>query len=161
MTTATGSSPSSVILRLSLLWGAAVTAALAVVGSIAGALIAGPRGVASALVGVLLAALFLAMTAVIILLAGRIRPGPAQLVLFFGIVLGGWALKLAVFVVVLLVLRGQPWIEPYVFFFSALASVVASLVVDMVVMARARVPYVGDVDLPGTGQLPRDEPAGS
>jgi hypothetical protein len=67
----------------------------------------------------------------------------------------------AVFVVVLLVLRGQPWIEPYVFFFSALASVVASLVVDMVVMARARVPYVGDVDLPGTGQPPRDEPAGS
>jgi hypothetical protein len=106
MTTATGSSPISVILRLSLLWGAAVTGALALIGSVAGALIAGPRGVASALGGVLLAALFLAMTAVIILLAGRIRPGPNQLVLFFGIVLGGWALKLAVFVVVLLALRG-------------------------------------------------------
>ena len=48
----------------------------------------------------------------------------------------------------LLVLRGQPWIEPFMFFFSVLVSVIASLVVDLVVMARARVPYVGDVDLP-------------
>ncbi len=161
MTPSNGPSPSSVILRLTLLWGAAVTGALAVIGSITGAVIAGPRGLASALVGVLLAALFLAMTALIILLAGRIPPGPTQLVLFFGIVLGGWVLKLAVFVVVLVVLRGQPWIEPYVFFFSVLASVIASLVVDVVVMARARVPYVGDVDLPGTGDPSRDEPTGS
>lgn len=161
MTPDNASGPSSMILRLTLLWGAVVTGVLAVIGSIAGAVIAGPRGLASALVGVLLAALFLAMTALIILLAGRIRPGPTQLVLFFGIVLGGWALKLAVFVVVLLLLRGQPWIEPYVFFFSLLASVIASLVVDVVVMARARVPYVGDIDLPGSGEPPRDEPTGS
>ncbi len=98
--------------------------------------------------GVLLAGLFLGMTALIILIAGRCHPGRPQIPIFFAIVLGGWVIKLVVFIVALLLLRGQPWIQPFVFFFCVLASVIASLVVDMVVMARARVPYVGDVELP-------------
>jgi hypothetical protein len=141
-------SSSSVILRMTLVWSAVITGILAVVGAVIGYLVAGPTGLASALVGVLLAGLFLGMTALIILIAGRLPPGPAQIPTFFAIVLGGWFVKLIVFVVVLLVLRGQPWIEPFIFFFSVLVSVIASLVVDLVVMARARVPYVGDIDLP-------------
>ena len=141
-------SSSSVILRMTLVWSAGITGILAVVGAVIGYLIAGPTGLASALVGVLLAGLFLGMTALIILIAGRLPPGPAQIPTFVGIVLGGWVVKLVVFIVALLLLRGQPWIEPFIFFFSVLVSVIASLVVDLVVMARARVPYVGDVDLP-------------
>jgi hypothetical protein len=141
-------SSSSVILRMTLVWSAVITGILAIVGAVIGYLIAGPTGLASALVGVLLAGLFLGMTALIILIAGRLPPGPAQIPTFFGIVLGGWVVKLVVFIVALLLLRGQPWIEPFIFFFSVLVSVIASLVVDLVVMARARVPYVGDVDLP-------------
>ena len=138
----------SVILRMTLVWSAVITGILAVVGAVIGYLVAGPTGLASALVGVLLAGLFLGMTALIILIAGRIPAGPMQIPTFFGIVLGGWVIKLVVFIIALLVLRGQPWIEPLVFFFSVLVSVIASLVVDLVVMARARVPYVGDVELP-------------
>jgi hypothetical protein len=141
-------SSSSAILRMTLVWSAVITGILAIVGAVIGYLIAGPTGLASALVGVLLAGLFLGMTALIILIAGRLPPGPAQIPTFFGIVLGGWVIKLVVFIVALLLLRGQPWIEPFIFFFSVLVSVIASLVVDLVVMARARVPYVGDVDLP-------------
>jgi hypothetical protein len=141
-------SSSSVILRTTLVWSAVITGILAVVGAVIGYLLAGPTGLASALVGVLLAGLFLGMTALIILIAGRLPPGPMQVPTFFGIVLGGWVVKLVVFIVALLLLRGQPWIEPFIFFFSVLVSVIASLVVDLVVMARARVPYVGDVDLP-------------
>jgi hypothetical protein len=133
---------------MTLVWSAVITGILAVVGAVIGYLVAGPTGLASALVGVLLAGLFLGMTALIILVAGRLPPGPAQIPTFFGIVLGGWVIKLVVFIVALLLLRGQPWIEPFIFFFSVLVSVIASLVVDLVVMARARVPYVGDIDLP-------------
>ena len=142
------STSGSVILRMTLVWSAVITGILAVVGSVIGFLVAGVAGLVSALVGVVLAGLFLGMTALIILIAGRLPPGPAQIPTFFGIVLGGWVVKLVVFIVALLLLRGQPWIEPFIFFFSVLVSVIASLVVDLVVMARARVPYVGDVDLP-------------
>ena len=65
---------------------------------------------------------------------------------FFGIVLGGWILKFVVFIVVLLVLRGQPWVDPDVFFVAVVVSVLASLVVDVVVLLRMRVPHVSDVD---------------
>ena len=154
-------SSSSVILRMTLVWSAVITGILAIFGAVIGYLVAGPTGLASALVGVLLAGLFLGMTALIILVAGRLPPGPAQIPTFFGIVLGGWVVKLVVFIVALLVLRGQPWIEPFIFFFSVLVSVIASLVVDLVVMARARVPYVGDVDLPTSSEASDERTDGS
>lgn len=157
--TPTGSS-SSVIFRTTLAWSAAITGALAVVGAVIGYLVAGPSGLWSALVGVVLAALFLGMTAAIILFAGRME-GPEKMTLFFGIVLGGWALKLVVFIGALLVLRGQPWVHGQVFFFSVLVSVIASLVIDMVVMAKARVPYVGDVALPTSYEDPENSPSGT
>lgn len=161
MTSSPSRSYSSVVLRTTLVWSAIITGILAVLGSIIGYLVAGMTGLVSALVGVVLAGLFLGMTALIILIAGRIPPGPMQIPTFFGIVLGGWVVKLVVFIVALLVLRGQPWVEPLVFFFSVLVSVIASLVVDLVVMARARVPYVGDIDLPTSAGPAVRDPDGS
>jgi hypothetical protein len=142
-------------------WSAAITGILAVIGAVIGYLVAGWTGLASALVGVVLAGLFLGMTALIILIAGRIPPGPTQIPTFFAIVLGGWVIKLVVFVVALILLRGQPWVQPFVFFLCVLASVIASLVVDMVVMARARVPYVGDVELPASSDHSGSDSGGS
>jgi membrane-bound metal-dependent hydrolase YbcI (DUF457 family) len=63
-------------------------------------------------------------------------------------VLGGWILKFVVFIVALLLLRGQPWLDPTVFFVAVVVSVLASLVVDVVVLTRMRVPHVSDVTLP-------------
>lgn len=150
----------TIVFRSTLLWSALVTAILAVIGAVAGYAVAGIDGLWSALVGVFLAALFLGMTAVIMLIAGRMQ-GPDRITAFFGIVIGGWAIKLVVFIVVLIVLRGQPWIQGQVFFFAVLASVIASLVIDLVVMAKARVPYVGDVALPTSSDDPADGPRGT
>ncbi|MFT4052790.1 MAG: hypothetical protein QM677_11165 [Microbacterium sp.] len=144
---------SSLILRRTLVWSAVVAAVIAVVASVVGWFVAGANGVFSALLGVGLSALFLGTTAAIILFAGRME-GPAKLHLYFGTIIVGWIVKLVIFVVALLLLRGQPWVEGRVFFFSVLANVIASLVIDMVVMARSRVPYVGDVELP---TLPADD----
>lgn len=139
---------STPVLRTTLVWSAVVTAVLAVAGAIVGFAVAGTDGLWSALAGVLLAAVFLAITGISILVANRWYGDALYVPVFFGIVLGGWIVKFVVFIVVLLTLRGQPWIDTTVFFVAVVASILASLVVDVVVLTRMRVPHVGDVSLP-------------
>ncbi|NLP83775.1 hypothetical protein HF576_07940 [Microbacterium sp. CFH 90308] len=139
---------STPILRTVLVWSGTVTAVLAVVGAVVGYLVAGTTGMWSALIGVLVAAVFMGITSASILIANRWYGDALYVPLFFGIVLGGWILKFVVFIVALLLLRDQPWIEPTVFFVAVVVSVLASLVVDVVVLLRMRVPHVSDVELP-------------
>ncbi|MGL4255365.1 MAG: hypothetical protein ACRCSL_03460 [Microbacterium sp.] len=139
---------STPILRTVLVWAGVVTGGLAVVGGVVGYLVAGTDGLWSALVGVLVAAGFLSITVASILIANRWYGDPLYVPVFFGIVLGGWILKFLVFIVILLVLRGQPWIEPTVFFLAVVVSVLASLAVDVVVLMRMRMPHVSDTTLP-------------
>lgn len=136
------------LLRTTLLWSAIVTAGLAVVGAIVGFSVAGTSGLWSALVAVLLAAVFLGLTAGTILVANRWYGDPLYTPIFFGAVMGGWIVKFALFIVVLFVLRGAPWLNGTVFFVALVLSVIASLAIDVVVMLRMRVPHVGDVSLP-------------
>ncbi len=147
--TPVSSSPitSTPVLRATLIWSALVTAILAVVGAVVGFIAAGAPGLFSALAGIVLAALFLGITGASILIANRWFGDPLYVPVFFGIVLGGWLLKLVVFIVVLVVLRGQSWIEPTVFFVAIVAGVVASLIIDVAVLTRMRVPAVS-VELP-------------
>jgi hypothetical protein len=141
--------PSSTpVLRTALTWGGIVAAALLVIGAVVGFLVAGTAGLGSALAGVLVSALFLAVTAASILIANRWFGDPLYVPIFFGIVLGGWLLKLVLFIVALVALRGQEWVVPVVFFVALVVSVVASLVVDVVVLLRMRVPAASDVTLP-------------
>ena len=53
------------------------------------------------------------------------------------------------FLVFMLWLRGQTWLDPAVFALTAIAAVIGSLIGDVVAFTRARVPYVSDVRLPG------------
>ena len=131
------------VLKRSLLYGALVAAAIAVVGCTVGGIFAGGAGILSALIGTTLALVFMGVTALTILFANRFVGSPVFAGVFFGIVLGGWLVKFVLFIVVALSLRGAPWINPLVLFLSIVAGVVASLVVDVVVVARSRLPYVG------------------
>lgn len=140
---------STPLLRTILTWSAIVTAALIVLGGAIGYFTAGVTGMWSALTGVLLAAVFLGITAVSILIANRWYGQDLYVPIFFGIVLGGWILKFIVFIVVLLVVREQAWIEPVIFFVALVASIMASLAIDVVVMLRMRMPNVSDAVLPG------------
>jgi hypothetical protein len=153
---------STPILRTVLVWSATVTAVLAVIGAIVGFLVAGTTGMWSALVGVLVAAVFLGITGASILIANRWFGDPLYVPIFFGVVMGGWIVKLVLFIVILLALRGQPWIEPAVFFVAIVVSVLASLLVDVVVLVRMRVPHASDVQLPtdpDAGERTDDAPA--
>lgn len=139
---------STPLLRRTLILSAIATGVLAVLGAFIGWAVAEQEGLISALVGVLLAAVFLAITAISILIANRWYGDDLYVPIFFGAVLGGWLLKFVIFLVVLATLRGQPWVQPQVFFFAILAGIVVTLIIDVVVMTRSRMPNVSDVSLP-------------
>lgn len=113
-----------------------------------GMLTAGLNGLWSALAGVGLAMVFLALTPLSVLIANRWYGREMFATVFFGIVMGGWLLKLVIFIVAIVILRGQPWIVPMIIFFSLLAGIVVSLLIDAVSFSKMRMPHVSDVSLP-------------
>ncbi|MCD2499845.1 MULTISPECIES: hypothetical protein [Microbacterium] len=139
---------SNPVLRRVLTVAGIVTAVLAVAGAVIGFAVSGTSGLFSALVGVVLAALFLGITGASILIANRWNGDPLYPTLFFSIVLGGWVIKFVIFIVALFLLRGAPWLDSMVFFIALVVSILATLVVDVIVMMKMRIPYVSDADLP-------------
>lgn len=139
---------SNPVLRKALAWGGLLAAAILVVSALLGFLFAGVPGLLGALIGTLMAVVFMGITAASILLANRFASSDLFVGAFFGIVLGGWLLKFIVFIVLVVVLRDATWLNPTVLFLSLVAGVIASLVVDVLVVAKSRIPYVSDVELP-------------
>lgn len=142
------------LLNRALLYGAIVAATVGVVAGTVGAVTSGLPGVLGGLLGAALSAVFLGLTAVSILVAGRATRGDAGNPLFFGIVLGVWVLKLVAFVVAAIFMRAWDAVDPVVFFWAVVAAVLGSLVGDMVALARTRIPYVSDIELPGDPPRP-------
>ena len=139
---------SNPILRRTLIWSAVAMVVLAVVAGLVGLLVGGGEGLASGLLGVVLAMLFLGITALSILIANRWFGDPLYVQFFFAIVLGGWLLKLIVFFLGVIVLKDQPWLDPVIFFVAIVAGVLMSLIVDAVVLMTMRLPNVSDASLP-------------
>jgi hypothetical protein len=139
---------SNPVLKRALLYGVLLAAAIAVVMGIVGGFVSGGIGVVSALVGTAMAVVFLGITAVSILLGNRFSGSDMFVAAFFGIVMGSWILKFVIFIVLSLLLKGQPWIDPLILFISIVAGVVGSLAVDVIVVARSRMPHASDVRLP-------------
>ncbi len=135
------------LLLRSLRYGAVLTVLVAVGGGLVGFLVAGAPGLAGGLLGGALSGVFLALTALSILLAGRLSNGDLTSPAFLGVVLGVWTLKLILFFVLSLWLRTQEWIDPGVFGLTAIVGVLGSLVADVVAFQRSRIPL--DVALPG------------
>lgn len=139
------------VLRRALLFGGAFALLLAVVGSVVGFMIAGSPGLVSALLGAVMAGVFLGITAASILLASRY-----DVLAFFGIVMGAWLLKFILFIVLAVVLRDQPFVQPTILFLTLVVGVVGTLVIDVVVVAKSRMSYVSDITLPKrSGEPPR------
>ena len=138
------------VLLRALRWGAALSLGVALVVSLIGLVLAGLPGLASGLVGAAAAVLFLGVTEVGLLLAGRFMGGNP--IGTATVLLSGWFVKVVVFLIAMIALRAQPWVQPYFLFASIVLAVLASLVVDAVVVARARIPIdVPGVERPETG----------
>ena len=125
-----------------LRYGGILAAGVAVVGSVAGWLVDPDRGIPSALIGAAIAFAFLGVTAASILLAGRLTSWDILNPIFLVTVMGGWLLKFVGFLIVLVLLKDQPWINPLVLFLAVIAAVIGSLVIDLVVIAKSRIPLV-------------------
>lgn len=139
------------IFRRILIYGSILAVGIGVVGAILGGIFVGSSGVVSALVGTALAVVFMLVTAVTILVANKYATGATKIGAYFGIIMLGWLAKFILFIVLVLVLREQPWVHPTVLLLAIIAGVVGSLVVDLVVIAKSRLPHASDVTLPESG----------
>ena len=127
-----------------LRWGAIATVALIVICGGIGWLIAGSPGLVGGVLGAVIAGVFLGLTVGSIAFGNRFIEHPNYLAIFFALVVGGWVLKFVAFIVAALLLRDQPWLHPQILFFSLIAGVLVSLVIDAFVMLSSRIPIIPD-----------------
>jgi hypothetical protein len=108
--------------------------AIAVIGGGVGLLVAGVSGLLSGLIGAALALLFSTMTALSVKFGGKLSLGG-----FFGVVLGGWIFKMVLFIAIVAALRGANFIDGPVFFFTLVASILGTLVIDSLIVMKSRI----------------------
>jgi hypothetical protein len=126
----------SVMLRV-LKQGTALVVVITVVGAGVGYLVAGNSGVLAALAGGLSAVGFTGLTALSFLVGAKL-----PLTGFLGAVMGGWFLKIVLFIVVFGLLNRAEWLtseaRPIVFF-TVFAAVIGGLIIDSLIVAKARI----------------------
>ena len=142
------------IAKRALLAGVVVTSIIALIAATAGALISGLAGMLGAFVGAALGYALLGLTPLSIMWGFKLGKGDVLSPGFFSAVLGTWLLKFVVFLAAVFWLGDQQWLDRLVLFITIVASVLASLVTDLVVVAKSRMPYVSDITLPG--DTPKD-----
>ncbi len=131
------------VLLRALRFEAIATVALIVIFGAIGYFVSGIPGVTGGALGALIAGVLASFTIGSIAFANhRFIENPNFVVIFFGIVAGGWLLKLVVFIVAVVLLRDQTWLDPRILFFALVAGVITSLVIDVIVVTRGRFPYV-------------------
>lgn len=133
------------VLLRALKWGLFGTLVLLIACGAVGWLIAGSHGLYGGMLGAGIAGVFFGLTVGSIAFANRFIEHPNYLIIFFVLVAGGWLLKFVMFIVSVLLLRNQPWLDPKILFFSLVVGVVVSLVLDAFIMLKSRIPLVGNV----------------
>jgi hypothetical protein len=115
-----------------------LVAAIAIIGGGLGLIFAGVAGLVSGLIGATLALIFSSLTAASVYFGGKLSLGG-----FFGVVLGGWIVKLIGFIVLIAALKGASFIAGPVLFFTLVASIFGTLVIDSRIVLKSRI-TVGD-----------------
>lgn len=142
----------SQLVRRALSAGAIVTALIGMVAAVIGALLGELAGMLGALVGAGVGFALLGLTPVSIMWGFKLGKGDVLSPGFFSAVLGTWLVKFVVFLAAVFWLGDQTWLDSTILFVTIVASVLAGLVTDLVVVAKSRMPYVSDIDLPGDPQ---------
>lgn len=111
--------------------------AIAVLGSGLGFVFASFNGLYSGLVGSLIALVFTSLTIISILVGGKLPLGG-----FYGLVLGGWLLKIILFAIAMSALQKADFVHGPTLFFVIVGSVLGGLGIDSWVVLRSRIPTV-------------------
>ena len=117
--------------------GALLTGLIAGLGSTAGWFVEQTTGLVSALIGAALAFGFASLTVLTMLVGRRL-----SLAGFFGVVMGGWLVKLIGFALLARALQGADFINGPVLFITLVAAILGSLVIDSIAVLSARIPVV-------------------
>lgn len=134
-------SSSTQVLAKALKLSAVLVVAVAALCSLVGFLIVGIEGVLTALLGAAIALVFTSMTLLSVLFGARLPLGG-----FYGLVLGGWLLKVVLFAVLLAALQRMDFIHGPTLFFAIVLSVLGSLGIDSWVVLRSRIPTIDSRD---------------
>ncbi len=132
------------ILLRALRWGIIATVVLVIVFAGIGWLVSDTRGLMGGVIGAGIGGLLLALTVGSIAFANRFVESPSYIIVFFVIVLGSWMVKFIAFIVAAVLLRDQPWLDPTVLFFGIISAVLVSVIIDVMVIVKSRIPYVSD-----------------
>lgn len=126
----------STVMARVLKLGSLLVLAIALLGSLVGLLVIGTSGVYAALIGSGAAFLFTALTALSVLIGSKLN-----LAGFLGAVLGGWLVKMVLFLIGFSMLNRAEWLtresRPIVFF-TVVAAVIGGLVIDTMIVSKAR-----------------------
>lgn len=126
----------STVMARVLKLGSLLVLAIALLGSLVGFLVIGISGVYAALIGSGAAFLFTALTALSVLIGSKLN-----LAGFLGAVLGGWLVKMVLFLIGFSMLNRAEWLtresRPIVFF-TVVAAVIGGLVIDTMIVSKAR-----------------------
>lgn len=114
-----------------------LVAAIAVLGGAAGFFLSGTNGLISALIGAAIAFVFSILTILSVFVGSKL-----DIAGFYAVVLGGWLLKIVIFGIVLVVLRGADFIDGPLLFTTVVVTVIGTLAVDSYAALRARIPAV-------------------
>lgn len=117
--------------------GSILILAIAVLGSAIGYFAAGIPGVLGSLVGASLAFIFVTLTALSVLFGAKLNLGG-----FYAIVLGGWLLKVVLFIAAISLISRLDGLNRVAIFISLVASVLGSLAVDAYVALKSKIPVV-------------------
>ena len=123
------------VFRKVLVQGTLLILAIAIIGSLAGALVAGMPGVLAALIGSGMTLVFVSLTALSVWIGGKLGLGA-----FFGIVMGGWLVKVVLSIILVKVLLDNDAVHGPTFFFTVVAAILGSLTVDSLAVLKARIP---------------------
>jgi hypothetical protein len=117
--------------------GAILIGTIAVLGGLIGFFAAGLPGLFGALAGAGIALLFVSLTALSVLVGGKLNLGG-----FYAVVLGGWLLKVVIFIAMIAILKRVEGLNGVALFATLVASVLGSLAVDGFVVTKSKIPAV-------------------
>ena len=120
---------------------ALLVVSVAAIGSLIGFLVVGVDGLWTALIGSAIALVFTSLTVLSVLFGARLPLGG-----FYGLVLGGWLLKIVLFAVLMAALQRMDFIHGPTLFFAIVLSVLGSLGIDSWVVLRSRIPTIDSRD---------------
>jgi len=123
------------VFRKVIKYGALLIGGIAILAGLLGYVLVGVTGLVSALIGAGMALLFVTFTALSVWLGGKLNLGG-----FYGVVLGGWLLKVGGFLVIVYLLKRAEFINGPTLFFTLVASILGSLAIDTMVFLKARLP---------------------